>query len=89
MSCANRKKTAFCFLHFLHTTSGLIGLCMSTYSLAWNIGKPWLWDHILVVSCIATSIIAVSMKDALRHNECFDPDRNDAIRPPLDIERTC
>lgn len=64
MGSIHYKRATLCFLKFLHTTSGLTGLCMSTYSLAWNIGKPWQWDHMLVVCSIAISIVSSSMKDA-------------------------
>jgi hypothetical protein len=41
---------------------------MSGYSLAYAIGETWQWEHIIIVACIATTIICNSIKDALIAN---------------------
>jgi hypothetical protein len=41
---------------------------MSSYGLAYSIGHAWAWEHIIIVACIATTIICNSIKDALIAN---------------------
>ena len=62
------KHFLFCILQFFQGISSTISLCMSSYGLAYSIGKEWEWENIIIVSCIMTTIICNSIKDALIAN---------------------
>ena len=63
-----KKEGVFCLLQFFGSFSSTISLCMSSYGLAHNIGKPWVWEHYIITSCILCSIIVHSIKDSLLTN---------------------
>ena len=62
------KHFLFCILQFFQGIASTVSLVMSGYSLAYAIGKAWQVEHIIIVSCIATTIICNSIKDALIAN---------------------
>jgi len=72
MFCYNihllNKHILFCILQFLQGIASTVSLVMSGYSLAYAIGETWQWEHIIIVACIATTIICNSIKDALIAN---------------------
>jgi len=72
MFCYNihllNKHFFFCILQFLQGIASTVSLVMSGYSLAYAIGKAWQAEHIIIVSCIATTIVCNSIKDALIAN---------------------
>lgn len=74
----------FCVINFLGISSGLFSLMMSSYSLAWNIGKPWQWQEILTVVCIATTVVCTAIKDSLRNHKCV----LDSQEPQDEINQT-
>lgn len=59
------RSVIYCTLTFIQSTTSLVSLCISSYGLAYNIGKPWMWDHIVVVSCIGTTIICNSFRQSI------------------------
>jgi hypothetical protein len=50
------KPVVYCILDFFQSATSLISLCISSYGLAYSIGQPWMWNNIIVVACIATTI---------------------------------
>lgn len=55
----------YCLLDFFQNVSSLMSLCMSSYGLAYSIGHPWLWNNVLIVSCISTTIICSAVRQAI------------------------
>lgn len=58
----------FCVLQFLGSTTSTISLCMSAYGLAKKDDYEWKTEQLMIVSCITTTIIVHSIKDALIAN---------------------
>ena len=50
------KPAIYCILDFFQSATSLMSLCISSYGLAYSIGQPWMWNNIIVVACIATTI---------------------------------
>lgn len=59
------KSVVYCVLTFVQSTTSLISLCMSSYQMAYSINQPWMWDHIVVVSCIATTIFCGALRQSI------------------------
>lgn len=58
------KPILYCILTFVQSTTSLLSLCISSYGLAYTIGKPWMWDHIIVVSCISATILCNAFRQS-------------------------
>jgi hypothetical protein len=64
----SNKHFVFCMLQFIGSTASSIGLCMSSYGLAKYRNEEWVVENYIIVSCIATTIVCVSIKDSLIAN---------------------
>jgi hypothetical protein len=58
------KTVLYCVLTFIQSTTSLLSLCISSYGLAYTIGKPWMWDHVIVVSCICATILCNAFRQS-------------------------
>jgi hypothetical protein len=56
------------------------------YSLAWNIGKPWVFQNIIMVLCMCIIVITASMKDAMREYPSCIPAARVVTTPNGDVE---
>lgn len=54
-----------CVLAFLQSTTSMVSLCVTCYNLAYNIGKPWMWNDIVVGTCITTTILCDALRQSL------------------------
>lgn len=62
------KYKVFCCLQFGSTILSSIGLVMSVYGLATHKDDEYNYLNYVTVSCISTSIVINSLKDALMSN---------------------
>lgn len=59
------RPAIYCILDFFQNISSLMSLCMSSYGLAYSIGQPWMWNNILIVSCISTTIVSSAFRQSM------------------------
>jgi hypothetical protein len=58
------RPVVYCILDFFQSASSLLSLCVSGYGLAYSIGKPWMWNNILLVGCISTTILCHAFRQS-------------------------
>ncbi len=62
---ARIRPRVHCVLTFLQSTTSMVSLCVTCYNLAYNIGKPWMWNDIVVGTCITTTILCNALRQSL------------------------
>lgn len=79
----DNKPTIYCVLSFFGQTAGLVGLMFSFDSLTWSFGKPYFWKEVTQVVTIGTTILSMTLRDAL--DRFYKADRT-----PIDVgEQSC
>lgn len=63
------RRIGYCILNFLESTTSLMSFSMSVYGLPFVVGKSYSWQHYLIVSCIFSTIVLSSVKQALMNDE--------------------
>ena len=76
------KYKIFCFLQFGGTLLSSVGLVMSVYDLASHDGDPYNYLNYITISCVSTSIIFNSLKDALMSNPKIFLDKDELENYP-------
>lgn len=75
----------YCLLDFFQNVSSLMSLCLSSYGLAYAVGHPWLWNNVLIVSCISTTIICSAIRQAIDKQflEKYIKDKSTTSKPSM------